>query len=270
MTRRGQGIVGLAVALCWTISAGTVEAQYKAITVHDGGSVRGRVHLAPGSRPAEALPITKDDAVCGSAPSLCRLQVGADGGIANTVVYLKDVREGKRFQGSPQPAIHQEGCEFLPHIQLARENDPLVVVNNDRVLHNVHAYDYGANQRTIFNIAQPVRGLKARIDASQFRGARIVMVTCDAGHPWMSAFLIRQDHPYYAITDSHGNFHIDNIPPGTYTIALWHEGVKIVRKEMEKEKVSRYTYEEAYTQSREVVIPRRGPVRVEFELALNP
>jgi len=270
MTRRGRRFAVVTLALSWTICAGTVNAQYKVIPVHDGGSIRGRVLLAPGSRQAEALPVTKDDAVCGAAPSLSRLQVGPDGGIANTVVYLTDIRQGKQFQGSPPPSIHQQGCEFVPHVQLARENDPLVVVNNDRVLHNVHAYDYEANQKTIFNIAQPIKGVKASIDATQFRDARIVMVTCDAGHPWMSAFLIRHDNPYYTITDSHGNFRIDNIPPGSYTLALWHEGVKIVRKEMEKGKVSRYTYEEAYKQSREVMIPPRGPVHVDLELALNP
>jgi hypothetical protein len=30
-------------------------------------------------------------------------------------------------------------------------------------------------------------------------------------------------HPYFAITDSSGEFEWKTIPPGTYTIGAWHE-----------------------------------------------
>jgi hypothetical protein len=31
------------------------------------------------------------------------------------------------------------------------------------------------------------------------------------------------DHPYFAVTGSDGSFEIKNVPPGSYTIAAWHE-----------------------------------------------
>jgi hypothetical protein len=36
------------------------------------------------------------------------------------------------------------------------------------------------------------------------------------------------DHPYFAVTSRDGSFSIDSIPPGTYTLYVWHEryGVK--------------------------------------------
>lgn len=255
--------------LAYCASTWTGLSQYKVTSVQKGGSVRGRVLLAPGSRQVEGLSITKDDVVCGATPSRTRLELGTGGGVANAVLYLDGIREGKQFASSRRPALSQHGCEFLPHVVLLRQNDPLEVVNNDGVLHNVHAYDYGGTQKTLFNIAQPIKGLKARIDPSQFRNARFVMVTCDAGHPWMTAFLVREDHPYYAVTDNRGNFRIDNIPAGTYTLVLWHEGVNIVRREMEKGKVTRYTFEEPYTQSRQVVIPPGGSAQSDFEVTLR-
>jgi hypothetical protein len=40
----------------------------------------------------------------------------------------------------------------------------------------------------------------------------------------MSAFVLVFSHPYYAMTDGEGRYRIDSIPPGTYTVAAWHEG----------------------------------------------
>jgi hypothetical protein len=30
-------------------------------------------------------------------------------------------------------------------------------------------------------------------------------------------------HPFYALTDAQGRFRLDNVPPGQYTLRLWHE-----------------------------------------------
>jgi len=32
--------------------------------------------------------------------------------------------------------------------------------------------------------------------------------------------------PYHAITDKDGNYKIENIPDGQYTVVAWHEGAK--------------------------------------------
>jgi hypothetical protein len=42
----------------------------------------------------------------------------------------------------------------------------------------------------------------------------------------MAAFVCVVDHPFFAVTDAAGKFEIKNLPPGTYTIGLWHEGVQ--------------------------------------------
>jgi hypothetical protein len=39
----------------------------------------------------------------------------------------------------------------------------------------------------------------------------------------MGAWIIVSDHPYHAITDGDGNFTLDDIPPGTYTVQCWQE-----------------------------------------------
>ena len=41
----------------------------------------------------------------------------------------------------------------------------------------------------------------------------------------MNAFILVFSHPFFAITDAEGRYRIDNVPPGTYNVIAWNEGV---------------------------------------------
>ena len=47
-----------------------------------------------------------------------------------------------------------------------------------------------------------------------------IAVKCDA-HPWMHAYWLSMDQPYYAVTDADGNFKITDLPPGDYEVEVW-------------------------------------------------
>jgi hypothetical protein len=36
------------------------------------------------------------------------------------------------------------------------------------------------------------------------------------------------DNPFFAVTDDQGNYTINNLPAGTYTIEVWHEKAGVV------------------------------------------
>jgi hypothetical protein len=42
----------------------------------------------------------------------------------------------------------------------------------------------------------------------------------------MSGYLIVSPTPYFAETDKSGEFKIENVPDGTYTVTAWNEGAK--------------------------------------------
>jgi hypothetical protein len=264
-----RGGLAFAVVAACLLPASPAISQYRAVTVPHGGSVRGRVTLAAQSKVPPGLAITKDDVVCGSRPSFSRLLLGRDRGVANAVVFLKDIAAGKPFPAVRPSVLMQRHCEFLPHVMLKRGDVSLDVVNNDPVLHNVHAYAFSDNPTTLFNIAQPIKGQRSRIAPSQFRNAAIVMVTCDAGHPWMTGYIVREDHPYYAVTDDQGRYRLNDIPPGTYTLVLWHEGVEVQQTEREHGVVTKYRFEPPYAESRMITIPPRASVQQDFELHLR-
>jgi len=53
----------------------------------------------------------------------------------------------------------------------------------------------------------------------------LMKLQCDAGHTWMNGWIYVFDHPFFAVTDDEGAFAIRDVPPGTYTLELWHEPV---------------------------------------------
>ena len=47
---------------------------------------------------------------------------------------------------------------------------------------------------------------------------------CDI-HSHMNAFILVFSHPFFALTDTDGRYRIDNVPPGTYNVIAWNEGM---------------------------------------------
>jgi hypothetical protein len=45
----------------------------------------------------------------------------------------------------------------------------------------------------------------------------------DNQHPWEKAYVAVMDHPFFAVSDEFGRFEIHGLPPGTYTLVVWHE-----------------------------------------------
>ena len=52
----------------------------------------------------------------------------------------------------------------------------------------------------------------------------IVRVFCDI-HSHMNAFILVFSHPFFAVTDEEGRYRIENVPPGTYSVVAWNEGI---------------------------------------------
>ena len=214
----------LAAALA---SPASGQGTYTVRAVRDGGTVKGTVKIGGTSPRAVAEAVTKDAAWCGRTKPPARLLVGAGGGVKNAVVYIERIAGGKEFPSGSVAVLHQHKCEYVPHVLLMTPAMCMEIVNEDPILHNVHGYQSGTATRSLFNIAQPVKGQRTRIGQEQLTGVGDVFTTCDAGHPWMSAYIIRARHPYYAVTDADGKFELDNVPPGTYVLEMWHEGVAV-------------------------------------------
>lgn len=229
------------------------------------GRIRGIVRFQ-GELPEPATdPITENQDVCGDSASLPRLVLGEDNGVGHAFVYLEDAPAN----GAPRPVesllVDQHDCRYVPHTLAVRVGTALEVVNSDPILHNVHGFALAEEgPRTVFNIAQPVQGQQNTLPTLTEPG--IVHFTCEAGHPWMSAYVFVADHPYVAVTGDNGEFVLDDVPVGTYQIAMWHEGIRLERN---LKTLQRYEYEEPYESTQEVVVTEGEETLVDFDLSLR-
>jgi plastocyanin len=203
-----------AIAVAMSIS-GTALAQYTGEVVHSPGRITGRVTFAAPhpDRPPEARD--KNPEVCGSTHENETLLIGPEGGVANVVVYLKDIKSGQALVPTTAD-LDQAGCTYVPHVLAVPVGSTLNLLNGDPLLHNIHALEGGS---TIFNYAMPrsVRKIPKRLLKPGF-----VTIKCDV-HAWMNGVVAVLENPYFAVTDAKGNFEFGDVPPGSYTLAAWHE-----------------------------------------------
>ena len=195
----------VAVAVVGMLSCAQVVAA-------QSGRVTGTIRTsAKGTTP---LRVTIDQKVCGNELPDEAIVVDALGRLANAVVTLTGV---KRAAGAP--VVMNERCKFSPRVQVAKPNAIVRTTSRDAVLHTTQAQS--ENGRTIFNVALPVPGITI---SKPIGAAGTVRLTCNT-HPWMRGWVIVTDDAS-AISGADGRFSIDNVPPGTYEVRVWHESLK--------------------------------------------
>ncbi len=216
------------------------QGDYKVITVTDGGTISGTVKWSGAVPRALDFPITKDPQICDpnskKTTELDRLIVGSQGGVANTIVYLKNISSGKAMD-LPEQRRHldQKSCHYIPHILLVPEKGTLDMMSSDATLHTIHM-----DGAATFNLPFPFPN---RVTSRAMPSAGLVHLRCNGGHVWMNAEMMVVTHPYYAVTDDSGRYEFTDVPPGTYQIVAWHEGWGLAGKQQTYDVLTEHTVE---------------------------
>jgi len=139
--------------------------------------------------------------------------------IQNVFVYIrKGLPAGKTYTAPKKAALlDQQRSMFRPRVQGLFVGQDFAMRNSDPIIHNVRSL---SQENRPFNIAQPA-GTPDRLKRFSDKEGPIEL-RCDF-HRWMRAYIFVMEHPFFAITDAKGRFHIKNLPPGEYTLATWHE-----------------------------------------------
>lgn len=198
--------------------------------------VTGKVTLKGTPPPEKAIAPLKADANCGKANPAAEVKtrlyvVGADNGLANTLVYVKKGLEGKTFTApAEKPLIDQKGCMYEPYVSAVMVGQSFDVKNSDAFMHNVNATPKVAGNKG-FNFAQATAGA---VNTKAFDKPELaVRFACNV-HPWMIAYVHVLENPFYAVTDKDGKFAFKgDLPDGKYTLEAYHMKAGAVTAEVE-------------------------------------
>jgi plastocyanin len=185
-------------------------------------TISGKIALE-GAPPANAPIAMNADPACVAANKGQKVTqqtfVSENGGLGNVFVYVKSGLSGT-FPAPTTPFVFdQKSCQYHPHVFGVQVGQPIEIVNSDPTLHNIHATPK-TNQE--FNTAQPIQGMKTSHTFTAAEPGVVIPFKCDV-HGWMNAYAGVLEHPYFAVSKPDGSFSIPNLPPGTYTLAAWHE-----------------------------------------------
>ena len=188
-------------------------------------TIKGSVRYTGAPVEKKKLPVTIDQYVCGKEKDAEDLLLSSTNGIRNAVVSLQNLPPGVKGEWNlPEVKMDQRQCAYVPRVVVVPVGGTVEFLNSDRLLHNVRS---AGKENPPFNRAQP----HARTISVTFKKPEVLRVDCDL-HSWMRGWVVVAEHPFYTVTNEQGEFTLENVPPGKYTLQVWQESLGTVTQEV--------------------------------------
>jgi hypothetical protein len=135
------------------------------------------------------------------------------------VVWLEPIEGTPALPFPPHGryTLMQKNRMFLPHLSVVPVGSVVTFPNADPFFHNVFSLFDGKR----FDLGLYEAGSSKDV---LFSREGYSYIFCNI-HPEMSAVVLTLSTPLYAVADKDGRFVLHNVPPGTYNVKLWMEGV---------------------------------------------
>lgn len=223
-----------AVVLTLVLGIGPVEKA----SAQGFGTIKGRLVWGGGDLPRADPKVKKGDANAKDAEVCAKDEVpnedyvvdpsskGVKNGFAYVVAPKGTNPEAEKalLDKTAEVVIDQKGCRFLPHAVALHKNQSLVFKSSDPVGHNIR-YTAFANGG-LNNMVGAQGKMTVKLNAPE---RNVTEVRCDI-HPWMNAWFMVFDHPFFAVTDDDGSFEIKGVPAGTQRVIVRQEKTGFVTK----------------------------------------
>lgn len=147
----------------------------------------------------------------------------------------------KPAQVSTTKKVSQRGAMFSPHVLPIVAGTTVEWPNFDEILHNV----FSLSETKPFDLDLYKAPVVKRVTFDQ---PGRVDVFCSI-HTAMSCVVLVLENSYFAATDDHGRYTIENVPAGQYQLKAWHERLP--------------------AQVQEITVPEKGEVKANFTLGIK-
>ncbi|MEM7360446.1 MAG: hypothetical protein AAF431_15220 [Pseudomonadota bacterium] len=110
--------------------------------------------------------------------------------------------------------IDMEDKTYLPRYSTIHAGDRVVFVNKDNIRHNV----FSLSENNAFDLGTYGAGLKRAVTLKE---PGVVKIYCNI-HPEMATFVAVGNQGLSVRADDRGRYHVDEVLPGTYELAIWN------------------------------------------------
>ena len=196
-----------------TVALGIRDIAYRPMAVGTSAGITGAVTLQSG-KPDSVVVVARDQGVCGDSATV------TSSSPSSVLVWVEGIASGKPLPTVRREKLTIEHCRFAPRVLAVVTGTTINVSSQDRAMTTSRFYREGGGK--------PVDEIWT-VDAGQVVPSE--KIAAEAGivevrsvqQPWTRGYIAVFDHPYFAVADDRGSFTIDSLPPGTYTVKVWHE-----------------------------------------------
>jgi plastocyanin len=167
--------------------------------------------------------------------------------VADAVVTATPVDPKVALRAKPQTvAVDQVDKQFVPYVKAVFVGSKVRFPNSDNIRHQVYSFSPAKK----FELP-----LYAGTDAPPvvFDKPGVVVLGCNI-HDWMVAYVYVSETPYFTKTGAAGTSAIEDLPPGDYSVRVWHPSMERAEE----------------TTLRRVTLSAESPTKVEWDLGLKP
>ncbi|HYC52053.1 MAG TPA: carboxypeptidase-like regulatory domain-containing protein [Gemmatimonadaceae bacterium] len=196
-----------------TVALGIRELTYRPMAVGTAANISGSI-TTQAATPDSTVAVTRDQGICGDSATV------TSSSASGVLVWVDGITSGKPLPGVRREKLTIQRCRFEPRVLAVVKGTTINVSSQDRAMMTSRFYREGAGK--------PVDEIWT-VDAGQvvpsekIASAPGIVEVRSVQQPWTRGYVAVFDHPYFAVADERGAFTIDSLPPGTYTVKVWHE-----------------------------------------------
>ena len=156
--------------------------------------------------------------VAASSALTVQIHDGAGAPVPQAVVSLTPDSAAPAAAARAKAVMDQRNLVFVPQVLVVQAGTTVDFPNSDNVRHQV--YSFSPAKKFQISLYTGNHGASELFDKPG-----VVTLGCNI-HDWMLGYIVVTDTPYFGQSSATGQLEINNVPPGHYTLTVWHPRLK--------------------------------------------